>query len=184
MVDSKFKTLEELEIKIRVDMHRADPSALEVNSYDADVWNREAVKPEQAFNQVKALFNRHKHVLKMSKKGKPYKVCLLAGHNTEKFDFKFLLSWWKRVSADSFMPADFFTFDTLQMTSMLDAMEFFTQGVFKRKSLKLSDLVDFDDAHDALADVRATVDLANKIYQVFNASNTLQMWKFYRDLPQ
>ncbi len=161
-VDNNFNELERFEVKIDFDPSKAEAEALEVNSFDAGVWAREAIKPYLAVKRFCSFCSRYKSVQKISKAGKPYRIALLGGHNTEGFDRDFLFKWFKRISPNTFIPCNWWTFDTMQLQKQLDFHNSINagEGVFVQKSLKLGDLIDFDGAHDALADVEATVKLA------------------------
>lgn len=151
---------EEIEIKVLFKVEDADPEALRVNSYSKEVWERDAVHPEQALSQFSAFLKRHATVKMTSKLGRPYRVARLAGHNSATFDGPFLQAWYSRLG--QFCPASYLTLDTLQL-----ALWHFSGAVqqFQPENFKLQTLCNHlgipteGEAHDALADVKATVAL-------------------------
>lgn len=160
--DQDLNIVEEFEVKIDFDPQNAEAEALEVNSFDAAVWKSEAVKPYKALSMFCSFLDKYKSVKKISKRtGNTYSVAQLVGHNSEGFDRDFLFKWGKRINPNQFIPAEWFTLDTMQIQKTIDALYALNSNSpnFASKSLKLGDLVTFDGAHDALADVKATIDL-------------------------
>ena len=167
-VNGNFDELARFEVKVDFNVKNAEPEALEINHFTIDAW-RDAVSPEEAINQFINFCKPYKDVKKVSKKGWAYDVTLLAGHNSEGFDRDFLFKWSKRIMPKKFLPFDWFTLDSMQLRNALDichALKF--EENFTRKSLKLVDLIDFEGAHDALADVEATVKLLKALTKSVN----------------
>ena len=113
--------------------------------------------------QFKDFLDRHKTVKRISKAGKPYYVAQLAGHNISKFDIPFLFATFKKQGM--FLPASRQGLDTLTIWPWLEAC-----GADVPPTLKLEDLckrykIKLDNAHDAMADVEATVELGRRIIQ-------------------
>lgn len=159
-VDEEFNVCEELELKLMFDVGVCSDDALAVNSYDADTWKKEAVSQQQAMAHVSSFLKRHATVKMISKRGSPYYVAQLAGHNAATFDGPFLQKWYRR--ADQFMPAGYRVLCTLQL-----AQWHFYNHASPPSNMKLGTLCNLfgislppDEAHDALADVRANVKLA------------------------
>lgn len=157
-VDGAWREIEALELKIHFDRAACDTQALEVNRWDPEVWKREAVSSSAARNTVDAFLRRHATFEKVSGKGKAYTVARLAAHNAP-FDASFLAAWYKQAAM--FCPAACYeALDTVSLSrwaslGRLDAP----------KDHKLGTVAEWlgiglTDAHDALADVRATVEVA------------------------
>ncbi|MEM6454917.1 MAG: 3'-5' exonuclease [Acidobacteriota bacterium] len=147
-----------LEVKLHFDDDAADPQSLQMNSYDPQVWEKHAVSPEVGIQQFSSFLQRHAEVPKVSRRGKPYKVAQLAGHNIATFDMLFVRRAFK--THNLFLPAEFLGLDTLQLAAWW--RQFQNAAGQPPENLKLSTLsnifgIDHDDAHDALADVRANV---------------------------
>lgn len=156
-VDSQLNPIETFEVKVKFDVATADPEALQVNSYDAETWERESVQELAACQMFNEFLKRHADVRQVSKRtGNPYFVAQLIGHNADTFDNPFLQAWYKRLN--QFLPAAPRVMCTYQR-----AMHFFTERTHwpAPESYKLEDLakvfnVELTNAHDALADVLAT----------------------------
>jgi len=145
----------EFEVKLRFDTGKAEREALEVNCYDEDAWEEEAVEPAEAVALFSEFLEEFKFVEKKSKKsGKPYMVARAAGHNAESFDKGFLLALYRKH--DAFFPCEFKIWDTMQLAMW---------SLPWAESHRLEDLceyygIDIGGAHDALADAVATRRLA------------------------
>ena len=158
-VDEQLNELASIERKVAFRLEDADVKALEANSYDPAVWAKEAVEPGMAIGQLSAFLKRYADVQMTSKAGKPYSVAQLVGHNAASFDGPFLQAFYKRH--DAFLPASYRVMCTLQR-----AIWYWHEmsEVTPPPDYKLGTLCDclgirLDNAHDALADVRATVAL-------------------------
>ena len=155
-----WQVLEEVEWKILFDEAEADPQALEANCYDRETWKRDGLARPVAMGSIADFFRRHADVEKISKAGKPYTIARLCGHNAARFDGDFLAEWFK--SAGVFCPAGCYEcLDTLQLARW----RAITDPSFKPENFKLETLaaylgIDPGSSHDALSDVRTTVELA------------------------
>ena len=98
-VDEDFNVLEEFEIKLKFDVAKCSKEALDVNSFDPEVWDKMAVDPRAAQLQISAFLKRHATLRLVSKKGRPYTVAAIAGHNAATFDGPFLQAWYKSLAA-------------------------------------------------------------------------------------
>ena len=159
-VDLPFASYRPFERKIRFDLTQADPQALAMNSYDADLWAREAVDERIAANDFAAFLKRSADLTKVSRNGRPYKVAQMAAHNAP-FDHGFLFAWFKRLNI--YLPGEWHMIDTMQLALLNNAVN----GT-RPPSLKLVDLCDFygielNNAHDALGDVMATAKLGRHL---------------------
>lgn len=139
---------------IQFDENAADPAALALNHYDPMRW----IDAEESLvvrEKFKRWLNDWKSIDRLSKKNKPYRVARLGGYNVAVFDQPRLLDWF----ADDFLPA---SYDMLDV-KFLASWYFYSIGV--NTSLRLSNVcsllgIEITNAHDALADVRATAAVA------------------------
>jgi DNA polymerase III epsilon subunit-like protein len=160
-VDARLTELESIELKIRFDESAADPASLSRNKYDPAVWQREAIKPCAAAEKFAQFLSRHATFDMFSRDGKPYCIAQLAGHNAERFDGPFLHAWYRRQKV--FCPARYMTLCTKQKALWLFEED---RSLTPPRDFKLGTLCQYfgvrlraDEAHDALNDVRATVEL-------------------------
>ena len=80
--------LDSFEAKIIFDEREADSEALEINHYDPEVWEREAIPEQEVIGRFGNFLRKHAVIKKVSKRnGKPYRVARLAGHNAWRFTF-------------------------------------------------------------------------------------------------
>lgn len=157
---------ESLETKVRFDKRNASRAALSKNSYSSDIWNAEAISPRAAANQLSAFLRRHASVDMLSNSGKLYQLAQLVAHNAS-FDGPFLQAWYERLG--EFCPARYQVLCTLQR-----ALWWFDEHRLETppSNFKLQTLCEYFgvpltdvDAHDALADVRATLGLYRALRQ-------------------
>jgi len=153
-----WRELGSLEVKVSFDENRCDPEALKLNGYDPDVWTREALPAAAARLKISNFFREHSTVEKRSKAGKAYQVARLGGHNA-RFDADFLTAWFKRDG--DFLPAAAFeALDTLDLGRWRTLLRGDAPKDHKLGTLCAYYGIELDQAHDALADVRATAQLA------------------------
>jgi DNA polymerase III epsilon subunit-like protein len=155
------REIESFERKIQFDEAICDAKALELNSYDSDVWAREAVLEAVALADFVDFLRRNADLELISKRGRPYTVASLGGHNVVSFDIPRL----RTMAGTSFLPACWwYPLDTYHR-----AIWFFHEmDLPKPENFKLSTLADYfgiptDDAHDALADVRMCAAVATRM---------------------
>ncbi len=158
-----WKEVGTFERKIRFAESDADPEALEMNSYDRRTWAQDGVPERQALNEFAEFLRPFACVTFTSKRtGNPYSVSRLAGHNIQGFDLRRLRDAYQRNRI--FLPADGYRgLDTMQL-----ALWHYAQEGRAVPSFKLVDLcqdlgIPTDDAHDALADVRMSIRIAEAI---------------------
>lgn len=162
-VDENLIAIREFEAKIAFDRSKADSETLKLNSFDEDVWQKEQRPLADVCGAFSEFLRNFSDVRMMSQKtGRPYSVAQLIGHNAATFDGPFLQSAYR--STGTFLPASYKVLCTMQR-----AMFFFLErGGEQPKDFKLGTLCEFfgvkiDGAHDALNDVRATVELYRTI---------------------
>lgn len=108
-----------------------------------------------ACNQLSSFLKRYADVRMVSKRGNPYFVAQLVGHNAAGFDGLFLKAVYQRH--DLFMPASYRILDTMQR-----AMWHFHESGIELESYGLESLcghfgINIEGNHDALVDTRATI---------------------------
>jgi DNA polymerase III epsilon subunit-like protein len=150
------------ERKILFDPADCDPEALEVNCYDPEVWEAEAIHESVVVEEFSNFLRPFCAVPMISKKGKPYSIARCGGHNVARFDADRLHRLFKDHNA--FLPMTIFQpLDTYQR-----AIWYFEEhpDLPSPENLQLRSLCEyfhirtFDGAHDALADARMTSELA------------------------
>lgn len=157
--------LGEFEAKLRFDPSTADPASLELTSYNAEVWAKDAIEPIAAATRFAEFCKRFADIeMRGKRSGLPYWVAQLAGHNADKFDAPFIQELFRRL--EMFLPAGYRVLCTMQLA----AWHFHgaTGGANSPADYKLQTLCRFyghepTEAHDALADVRSTIALYKSI---------------------
>jgi DNA polymerase III epsilon subunit-like protein len=163
-VDDHHKPVGAFDAKVRFDEREANRTSLRKNHYRRGLWAREADEPVEVAKNFAAFLRHHASVPMLASDGSCYHVAQLAAHNAS-FDGAFLRSWYDRHR--TFLPAHYRVLCTLQR-----AMWYFQEhhGEPGPKDFKLATLcqyfgIDFHaaSAHEALADVSATVALCQAI---------------------
>ena len=160
-VDTNFQERERIEVKVAFDFRKAHPNALPFSKFKPKVWKREAIPPMAAAHVFAAFLRRHATFEMKSRESHNYRIAQLAGHNAERFDGPFIHEWYRRLGI--FCPARYMTLCTKQRALWLfEENKSLTPPV----DFKLGTLCEYfgvplspEEAHDALADVRATVEL-------------------------
>lgn len=164
-VNGSFRELEVFEEKIQFDERQAVRHTLRKRHYSRARWKRDARRDRDVAVDFGAFLARHATVDVRSGRGQPFNVAQLVAHNAE-FDGPFLRMWFERMGL--FFPGAYRVFCTMQR-----AMWLFQEDRTLRPpgDFKLGTLCDYfgvnlrpADAHDALADVRATVGLYRAIH--------------------
>lgn len=171
VVNALLVEIESVELKVRFDEQQADAGALNKNRYDAELWRATAIDECQAAETFAALLRRHATVDMRSAAGRPYRVAQLVAHNAA-FDGPFLREWFRRL--DLYLPAHPRVLCTVQRA----VWHFQEQKQLTPPTdFKLGTLCQYfgvrlgkSEAHDALADVRATVELYRAMTEP-NANN-------------
>jgi DNA polymerase III epsilon subunit-like protein len=161
-VDRNFREMGRFERKLKFNRERASPEALNLNSFDEGLWQRDAIPQEAALRNFCDFLREHADVELISKKGKPYRVALGAGHNVRGFD----QDWIRRAckSYGLFLPMAYRPLDTRELAEWWQ-WQAQPQGL---ADLKLTTLcaylgIEIEGAHDALADAVASAGLASSL---------------------
>lgn len=161
-----WKEVAFFERKIKFDPAACDPSALLINHYSAAKWV-DAVEEAEAASAFVDFLQSHADMQLISKKGNPYNVARLAGHNICSFDMPRLRSMMDKALDGTFWPGCWwYPLDTLQL-----AIWHFTRNRLPfPKNFQLSTLASHfgvtpleGEAHDALVDVRMCAKIAERI---------------------
>lgn len=163
-VDSRLRELERFEAKLRFQTKYADPNSLRKASYSSERWRHEAQPARSVMSHFTELLRRHATVAQPSANGRVFPVAQLVAHNGA-FDGAFLRAWYDR--AGQFLPASPRVFCTLQRAIWLFHED---KSLTPPPDFALRTLCHYfgvplgaEEAHDALNDVRATVDLYRAI---------------------
>ena len=159
-VDAEFQEVDAFEVKLRFSESSATRANLRKNHYSRSRWAREAVEPVDAARNFAAFLRRHASVPTLCRDGKIARVAQLVAHNAA-FDGPFLCAWYERLGI--YLPARFQMLCTLQRS-----LWFFAERPHLPlpDNFKLATLCRYfqvplhpQEAHEALADVRATIGL-------------------------
>lgn len=177
-----LRELDSIELKIQFDPAASycTEAALKVNSFGhmeqrlgsrekaSHEWNKKAVPREIAFEKINEFISSRKGVPMTSKgSGKKWMAARLAGHNAAAFDIPMLRAFY----GTNFFPCEYRCLDTYHLAAWVAFLETGTENI----ALNLPALRERygisvpGDAHDALTDVRATVELARRL--MFRASS-------------
>jgi DNA polymerase III epsilon subunit-like protein len=142
----------------------------EGSHYDEQVWNREGLVQKLGWNRFFTWLKRYATCERISKAGRPYKVAQLAGYNAASFDKEWL--WVAAKKHDLFVPVAGNVWDILQLAITAQLLGYLRDGQGKEPAdLKLGTLAewlhsDLVGAHDALVDVRGTVEVAKQLMRI------------------
>ena len=163
-VSRSLVELETFEAKIRLDESRIVPSMVRNRHFDVRLWREEGRSPKAVACDFARFLSRHASATVRGADGRQLIVAQLVAHNAE-FDGVFLREWFEGLGL--FFPASYRIFCTLHR-----AMWYFHEdrSMLPPRDFKLGTLcchfgVPFNrfEAHDALADVRATVELYRRM---------------------
>ena len=162
-----WEEVDAFEAKIRVDEKACDPKSLEINSYDQEVWARDARDERDVISSFQQFLNRHATMRLISKRsGRPYTVCQIGGHGVVTFDVERLSRAFSRHQL--FLPVQRVNvLDTLQGAAWYFQRLQLLLPAQRPEDFKLSTLakffkIDTTGAHDALVDVRLSIALARR----------------------
>ncbi len=167
-VDAGLAERECFEVKVRPEIpakRKADKTKPKRRYF----WPRTAVAAPDAAKAFADFLRRHTSVGLVSPKHGPYQVAQLVAHNAL-FDGPFLHAWFERLGV--FLPASYRVFCTMQRAFWLfhERPDLVPPADYKLLTLCAYFGVPFsaEEAHDAMADIRATLELYRRI-QAFHA---------------
>jgi len=150
-----WSELEAFEVKLQFDPAKAEPTALKVNGYTAEAW-KDAVSTETGLTRLSRLFERHRCAIRTSKAGRAYTVAIAGGYNAT-FDSERIFYQSRKLNI--FQAAD---------PRFLDVMQLAFWKQLNLDSYKLTKVAEHfglstEGAHDALADVRMTIEVLKRL---------------------
>lgn len=173
-VSRSLVELEEFEAKVQIDERKTPAALIHNRHFNRAVWLREAQHPKVVAYEFGRFLARHATTAVAGANRRRIIVAQLVAHNAE-FDGMFLREWFEKLGL--FLPASFRVFCTLHR-----AMWLFHEhpSLTPPADYKLGTLcryfgvpLRFHEAHDALADVRATVELYRRM-SMLDAAMTAQ----------
>lgn len=161
-VDRGLEPLEAFEAKVKFSPQSAVKRSLRKSSYHPGVWTKEAREPAIAAKEFAAFLRRHACRPALTADGKPYHVAQLVAHNAA-FDGPFLTEWFDRQGI--YLPARRLVLCTMQLAMWRAHATGEEPDNFQLATLCRHYGVPFHaaNAHDALGDVAATVQLYRAI---------------------
>lgn len=145
---------DKFEVKLEFDPSKAEPEALEKNSFDLDVWDKEAVDPKTALEMFGQFLRDHTSQQRVSARGSMFRLALGMGYNILRFDMVLIHRYFHDYQM--FLSMDYRTFDVMQLALWhLSGLESYSL-VNVAKHLQCYR----KGAHDALTDVEITADVA------------------------
>lgn len=124
------------------------------NCYDHEIWGLEGVAKALALQRFAGWIGRFADQNRISKSGRSYYVVQGCGYNSVKFDHPFLLNVCR--FSNIFIPMDMRVWDTMQFAMIYAAVKGITIDDFKLETVAKALKIELVQAHDALADARAT----------------------------
>lgn len=163
-VTQSLHELETFEAKIRIDERLIQASQIRNRHFDAQLWKTEGHSEKAVAYDFGRFLTRHATADVTGSGFRPLVVAQLVAHNAE-FDGAFLRKWFERLGL--FLPASYRVFCTLHR-----AMWLFHEDrlLSPPDDFKLGTLCQYfsirfpaSESHDALVDVRATVELYRRM---------------------
>jgi DNA polymerase-3 subunit epsilon len=162
-LDEGLREIATFEVKVGFALkRRAENPVSRLNSYDESTWQKEALPEREAARRFAAFLKDHASLPRKTKNGKPFFVAQLAAYNAP-FDAVFLQTWYERLR--EFLPA------ARPPLCVMQRAQWYFEESLKRKpnDWKLSTVakhcgIPLTNAHDALADARATAGVYREIY--------------------
>lgn len=158
--DKDWEIIHTFERKCKFLESDADPQALAINHYDPKVWQVEAMHLDDAMSAFNNVCKTYADVQKISKNGKPYRVAQLAGFNTEAFDMPRIQQHFEDRCL--FFAVNMWSYDTLQLVRWKTLNDIHKFPNHKLETVCKEFQIEHN-AHDALGDVLATVELTRKL---------------------
>lgn len=163
-VSGSLDELEAFEAKLQIDERRTPSGLIQNRHFDRDRWDREARHPKVVAYEFSRFLRRHSATEITGSNRRRMVVAQLVAHNAE-FDGPFLRKWFDQLGM--FMPASYRVFCTLHRAMWLfqENPSWEPPADFKLGTLCRYFGIPFDprDAHEAAADVRATVELYRRM---------------------
>ncbi len=163
-VSRSLNELEVFEAKVRIDERKTPAALIHNRHFDRDRWRSEGRHPKVVAYEFGRFLGRHATAEVAGANSRRMIVAQLVAHNAE-FDGPFLREWFERLGL--FLPASYRVFCTLQRAMWLFHEN---RSLTPPPDFKLGSLCHYfgiplhpDEAHDALVDVRATVEIYRRM---------------------
>lgn len=160
-VDDSFDVLEEFETKIQFDDCGGTLPPPRNKHYCPELWNEQAVPAQSAAKAFADFLRRHASFDMINREGKCYQLAQLVAHNAERFDGPIIHEWFDDLGL--YCPARRMTYCTKQRAMWFVEEDHSIQRPANYRLRTLCEHFGIDwnakNAHDALFDVRATVEL-------------------------
>lgn len=178
VLDESLEEKDSFEVKVRIDEagERAGAAALRLNSFDPGLWEKEAVSEASAAKRFAAFLKEHATLRREGKRGKPFFVAELAAYNAP-FDLSFLKAWYERLNL--FLPASYHALCIMQRAKwhFLEAPRSKPPSDWKLGTVSSHLGVPLgDEAHDALADARATA----RVYKALLSGSQASRLRYFQ----
>ena len=135
--------------------------------YDKHVWARDAVPLREAINGFADWVRVFPAVRNVAKKsGRVFWTAQLIGHNAAKFDGPFLFRVAQELGI--FMPASYHVLDTLQLAAWVKIIRGLNTNSFTLIDLARHFDVELLEAHNAIDDIKATVEVAKNLIRLMS----------------
>ena len=162
-----WKVVDTFERKIHFDVSKCDPAALRLNGYDELEWAKHGAHEADVCQSFKRFLETYADLtLTSTRTGRPYRAARMAGHNVVAFDVPRLRAMMDRAEIGFWPGCWWYPLDTYQLA----LWHFATHPELSApQNFTLQELASHLDipvegaAHEALADVRLTVRIAQAI---------------------
>lgn len=172
VVDRQLEEQTSFDYKLKFREADADPESLQMNHYNAAVWEAEAILPLVMMGHLDGMCREYASVKMISNRTqRPFFVTQMAGHNAERFDFEFLRELYKRH--DRFLPIAFRVLDTAQLATL------YLHETGAIADTKLQTLAEHfgvkveGEAHTALPDVRTNIEVYRHLREALRGAAPL-----------
>lgn len=162
-VDADLREIDSFQAKLDFDRNAADPRALDIGRYSPEIWTAEQKPCSAVCAELAKFLAKYADIRMISQRnGSEYWVAQLVGYNATTFDGPFLQALYRNHQC--FLPAAFGVLCVMQR-----AMWRFIELDSRRpENMKLATVcrhfgIDLTDAHDAMADCRATLALYRRV---------------------
>jgi DNA polymerase III epsilon subunit-like protein len=180
-VTRELEEVEAFEAKLQFVEAQATKASLRKASYSRAQWARESLPPRRAAQEFSAFLKRHATVPVLGLGGRERRVAQLIAHNAE-FDSSFIQAWFE--GQEFYYPARFQMLCTLQRAEWYFAEH---PELPRPDNMKLLTLCRYFEvplnrleAHEALADVRATIGLYRAIQRAEGIMQPHHSWRSRR----